>query len=155
MLVIFVRKRRKSILEIKYEVGDLIHSIKDDLIYRIIGHGYGEGTDYVYHCRLWGMEHDPYWDKYFMATEFTAYDVPEKVEVPDMVNHPPHYNNGKVECIDAMESATVNKKGIEAVCTANVIKYLWRYETKNGIEDVKKAKWYLDKLLTKLESEGE
>lgn len=64
----------------------------------------------------------------------------------DNIN-PQHYKKGKVECIDALEAATVNKKGIEAVCTANVIKYLWRYEDKNGYEDVQKAQWYLEKLL--------
>jgi hypothetical protein len=64
----------------------------------------------------------------------------------DRVN-PKHYKKGKVECIDAIEAATVGKKGIEAVCVANVIKYLWRYEDKNGIEDCQKAKWYLDKLI--------
>ena len=46
------------------------------------------------------------------------------------VNHPTHYTKGKVECIDAIESATVGKTGIDAVCVANVIKYLWRYEEK-------------------------
>nr|DAN85910.1 MAG TPA: nucelotide kinase [Caudoviricetes sp.] len=65
----------------------------------------------------------------------------------DVVNHPSHYTNGKVECIDAIESATVGKTGIEAVCVANVIKYLWRYEDKNGLEDIKKAQWYLNKLI--------
>ena len=60
--------------------------------------------------------------------------------------NPNHYKQGKVECIDALDSATVNKSGIEAVCTANVIKYLWRYEAKNGLEDVRKAQWYLRKL---------
>jgi hypothetical protein len=68
----------------------------------------------------------------------------------DPIN-PDHYKNGAVECIDALEAATVGKTGVEAVCTANVIKYLWRYEAKNGLEDVKKAKWYLDKLIEKLE----
>ena len=66
---------------------------------------------------------------------------------PDVVNHPSHYTNGKVECIDAIESATVGKTGIDAVCVANVIKYLWRYEDKNGLEDIKKAQWYLNKLI--------
>ena len=66
----------------------------------------------------------------------------------EKVNHPNHYNNGKVECIDAIESATVNKNGIEAFCVGNIIKYLWRYEDKNGIEDINKAKWYLDFLLS-------
>lgn len=65
----------------------------------------------------------------------------------DVVNHPSHYTNRKVECIDAIESATVVKTGIEAVCVANVIKYLWRYEDKNGLEDIKKAQWYLNKLI--------
>ena len=71
----------------------------------------------------------------------------ETEELPDVVNHPSHYTNGKVECIDAIESATVGKTGIEAVCVANVIKYLWRYEDKNGLEDIKKAQWYLNKLI--------
>ena len=69
----------------------------------------------------------------------------------DMVNHPVHYNQGGIECIDALKAATVSKTGIEAVCTANAIKYLWRYEEKNGIEDVKKARWYIDRLIRELE----
>ena len=70
---------------------------------------------------------------------------------PDMVNHPKHYNQGGIECIDALKAATVGKRGIEAVCVANVIKYLWRYEEKNGIEDVRKAKFYIERLLKELE----
>ena len=69
----------------------------------------------------------------------------------DMVNHPSHYTQGGIECIDALKAATVSKTGIEAVCTANAIKYLWRYEEKNGIEDVKKARWYIDRLIKELE----
>ena len=64
--------------------------------------------------------------------------------------NPNHYKQGKIECIDACESAIVNKKGIEAACVFNIVKYLWRYESKNGIEDVKKAQWYLEKLIEKL-----
>ena len=70
----------------------------------------------------------------------------------DMVNHPAHYTQGGIECIDALKAATVSKTGIEAVCTANAIKYLWRYEEKNGIEDVKKARWYIDRLIKELEN---
>ena len=70
---------------------------------------------------------------------------------PDMVAHPPHYNQGGIECIEAIKSAAVGKTGIEAVCVANVIKYLWRYETKNGLEDVRKAQWYLNRLIKELE----
>ena len=70
----------------------------------------------------------------------------------DNVNHPSHYTKGEVECIDAIESATIGKSGIEAVCVANIVKYLWRYEEKNGIEDVKKAQFYLNRLLATLEN---
>lgn len=59
---------------------------------------------------------------------------------------PAHYKQGDIECVDACEAAVVNKNGIEAAFVFNVIKYLWRYESKNGIEDVRKAKWYLNKL---------
>lgn len=69
----------------------------------------------------------------------------------DAVNHPSHYTQGGIECIDALEAATVGKRGIEAICTANVIKYLWRYERKNGVEDVRKARWYLERLIKELE----
>lgn len=70
----------------------------------------------------------------------------------DVINHPSHYTKGRIECIDAIDSATTGKSGIEAVCVANIIKYLFRYEEKNGLEDVKKAKWYLNKLISELES---
>ena len=65
----------------------------------------------------------------------------------DVVNHPSHYTAGKVECIDALESATTGLQGIEAVCTANAIKYLWRWKRKNGVQDLEKAKWYIDRLI--------
>ncbi len=64
----------------------------------------------------------------------------------DKIN-PQHYKQGVVEAIDAIESAPTNKKGIIAVCTGNIIKYIWRCEDKNGLEDLYKAKWYLDKLI--------
>ena len=71
----------------------------------------------------------------------------------DNVNHPKHYTQGGIECIDAIKAATVGKSGIEAVCVANIVKYLWRYEEKNGVEDVKKARWYLERLISELESD--
>ena len=71
------------------------------------------------------------------------------------VDHPVHYTHGDIECIDAIKAATVGKNGIEAVCTANAIKYLWRYEAKNGMEDVKKARWYIDRLIAELEAKNE
>ena len=79
-----------------------------------------------------------------------AYDHVYK-NSPDMVNHPKHYNQGGIECIDALKAATVGKRGIEAVCVANIIKYCWRYEEKNGIEDVRQAQFYIERLLKELE----
>ena len=74
-----------------------------------------------------------------------------KESTVDMVNHPSHYTQGGIECIDCIKSATVGKVGIEAFCVGNAIKYLFRYEEKNGIEDVKKARWYIDRLIKELE----
>ena len=65
----------------------------------------------------------------------------------DMVNHPPHYTRGGVECIDALASATAGLEGLDAVCTANAIKYLWRWKQKNGVEDLRNAQWYITKLI--------
>lgn len=70
----------------------------------------------------------------------------------DNVN-PSHYKQGKVECIDAIASATINKRGLDAVCTSNVFKYLWRCESKGGLEDMKKARWYLNKMIEQYEQE--
>jgi len=69
-----------------------------------------------------------------------------------LVNKPSHYNQGDIECIDAIKAATKGKLGIEAACVANVIKYLWRYEVKGTpVVDAKKARWYLNKLIDELE----
>lgn len=66
----------------------------------------------------------------------------------DLVNHPTHYNAGGIECIDAMEAAvSCQKDPASAVLTAQVIKYLWRFPLKNGVEDLQKARWYLDRLI--------
>jgi hypothetical protein len=73
--------------------------------------------------------------------------------VSDNVNHPSHYTSGAIECIDAIGAATTNLKGIQAVCAANVIKYVWRFSQKNGLEDLKKAQWYLDKLTEEVEAD--
>lgn len=67
-------------------------------------------------------------------------------ETHDNVDHPAHYNQGGVECIDALKAATVGLEGIQAFCTANAIKYLWRWKSKGGVEDLDKAIWYIQRL---------
>ena len=71
---------------------------------------------------------------------------------PDMVNHPPHYQseNG-IEVIDVIEAFTADLNGIDAVCTGNVIKYICRWKSKNGLEDLKKCRWYLERLIKHVE----
>ena len=72
----------------------------------------------------------------------------------DLVNKPPHYNNSKIECIEAIEAAT--GEGYEYYLQGNILKYLWRYRYKNKpIEDLKKAQWYLDRLVQEMERKGE
>lgn len=69
----------------------------------------------------------------------------------DMVNHPKHYTQGGVECIDAIEAATAHLNGNDAFLTGQVIKYMWRWKQKNGVEDLSKAQWYLNRLIAKQE----
>lgn len=60
------------------------------------------------------------------------------------VNHPKHYKgNTSLECIQCME-LILGKEAVYHFCLCNAFKYLWRYESKNGAEDVDKAKWYLE-----------
>ena len=63
----------------------------------------------------------------------------------DMVNNPPHYNKYGVECIEAIQSAT--GEGYEYYLQGNIIKYLWRYRYKNGVQDLEKAEWDLSRLI--------
>ena len=71
-----------------------------------------------------------------------------------MVNSPSHYASGAVECIDAIEASLTN----EAFCgylKGNVLKYLWRYETKfKSLQDLQKAEWYLKRLIAAWEEYG-
>ena len=78
--------------------------------------------------------------------------VSEKYPEHDNINHPLRYTKGDIECIDAIKAATVGKTGIEAVDVGHVIRYLWRYEEKDGLESVKKAEWYIKHLINELES---
>ena len=67
----------------------------------------------------------------------------------DAVNHPSHYiSDTGLETIDVIEAFTKDLVGMEAVCTANALKYICRWKHKNGIEDVKKAIWYLERLVS-------
>lgn len=75
-----------------------------------------------------------------------------KIEKQDMVNHPNHYiSKTGLETIDVIEAFTDALKGIEATDTGNIIKYICRWKGKNGVEDLKKAQWYLNHLIEHVE----
>lgn len=74
----------------------------------------------------------------------------ESIAPKDNVNHPSHYNQGKIECIEAME-AMLSPEEFRGFLRGSIFKYQWRVMNKNGVEDLEKAKWYLEKLLEKLE----
>ena len=69
----------------------------------------------------------------------------------DPVNHPRHYTRGGIECIDALDAAVTGCPPDEAICVANIIKYVWRYRDKTPVESLKKARWYLDRLIGKVD----
>ena len=74
-------------------------------------------------------------------------DIPE-----DMVNSPDHYTQGSIECIEAIEEVVKHLDGMEAMCTGNAIKYLWRWKHKNGTEDLKKAVWYIQRMIDEFDA---
>lgn len=66
----------------------------------------------------------------------------------DPVDHPAHYTSGPIECIDAIRAA-VGSDGFKAYLRGNIMKYLWRVGKKdNAVQDLKKARWYIDRLIT-------
>ena len=70
----------------------------------------------------------------------------------DMINHPDHYKSASgLEVIYVIEAFVAELTGIEAVCIGNIIKYVLRYKKKNGVEDLKKARFYLNKVIDMLD----
>lgn len=67
----------------------------------------------------------------------------------DPVKKPGHYTYGRYECIDIIEDILADASGPEGFLIGNVIKYLWRFQRKNGTEDLEKARWYLDRAITR------
>ena len=69
----------------------------------------------------------------------------------DVVNKPEHYRQGGLECIEAIE-ASMSREEFQGYLKGNIEKYVWRYRYKNGAQDLRKARWYLDRLISALES---
>ena len=82
----------------------------------------------------------------YMKQAAAQSDALEQAGNVDMVNNPPHYNQTGIECIHAISAAT--DKGFKYYLQGNIMKYLWRFDYKDKpLEDLQKAKWYLDKLI--------
>ena len=78
------------------------------------------------------------------------------MEPVDNVNHPQHYQSKSgLETIDVIEAFTEDLVGGEATNTGNVLKYMCRWKSKNGLEDLKKARWYLNRLIGIVEKRDE
>lgn len=71
----------------------------------------------------------------------------------DSVSHPAHYTSGGIECIDCIKAAL--GENFMGFLIGNVIKYTYRYKDKNGVEDLKKARWYLDRAIKELTENAE
>lgn len=75
--------------------------------------------------------------------------VTEQTETEhDAVSHPAHYTSGGIECIDCIKAAL--GENFMGFLIGNVIKYAYRYRNKNGLEDLKKARWYLDRAIKEI-----
>ena len=89
----------------------------------------------------------------FKLAETPEQPQPQK-PASDPVNHPSHYTAGGVECIDAIRAATTGLVGFEAYCTGTIVKYVWRWKRKNGLEDLKKAEVYLHWLIAEVSKDA-
>ena len=89
-------------------------------------------------------------DNKFQVQWLDEEDVPNEHPVfgkPDMVESPPHYNNGSIECIEAIE-AMLTKDEYIGYLRGNALKYMWRFRyKKKPFEDLRKARWYEERLL--------
>lgn len=105
------------------------------------------------------------WTEVYDARAFQGYYYASAIRISDPVmrrteregdnvNHPQHYisKNG-IETIDVIQAFTEDLSGIEATDTGNIVKYISRWKKKNGLEDLKKARWYLDHLIAHVEKE--
>lgn len=97
---------------------------------------------------IWQREKESLNDKVASAEEFRKESIIDNLPEfkHNVVNHPKHYTSGDIECIDAIK-ASMSKEAFAGFLKGNIIKYMWRYEHKNGTEDLKKAQWYQNKLI--------
>lgn len=89
------------------------------------------------------------YDKVTEICKELAQESDKTISVKDNIN-PAHYKKGKIETIEHIKDI-IGDKHMTSYCIGNVIKYVSRYENKNGVEDLKKARWYLDRAIKEME----
>jgi hypothetical protein len=117
-----------------------------------------EAPNAKYGCDLECCDRNPV-DEYVITVDEELDYINGEVEDgyinEDPVNHPNHYIQDGIETIDVIKAWTKGLDGIIATDTGNIIKYISRWNKKNGIEDLKKAQWYLNHLIKEMEERME
>src|SRR6056297_2055046 len=90
------------------------------------------------------------YDDYTLDEDFEK-AFSDALDRDDKVNSPSHYRSGNIECIEAIEEALTDEE-LRGYFKGNCLKYLWREQYKNQLEDLRKAKWYLDRLVSNVEA---
>ena len=136
----------------KFKVGDLVLIVGNTCggVHGVGTTGWiteGDGAS----CWRISPKNDPYErDNWYAEEDLKLMESPTLSDKPsDNVNHPTHYNESGIECIEAIRASLGDE--FPAYCKGNVMKYLWRYQYKNGIEDLKKAQVYLNWMVEYLE----
>ena len=100
------------------------------------------------------IESDPNTDEFICFDVIFGLDYCPHAESDDqeddMVNHPSHYTQGGIECIEAIK-ASMPPSSFQGYCKGNIMKYIWRASLKNGVEDLKKAQVYLGWMIESME----
>lgn len=103
-------------------------------------------------CALEGLDNCNFDDFSNFSTECMYYHVFENEK--EEINHPDRYAGGKYECIEVMQDI-FGKEAVLSFCKLNAFKYIWREKQKNGVQDMKKAAWYINKYIELSEESGE
>lgn len=108
---------------------------------------------------IWWSSNFDSWDNHFAPIYgepamnlgyFNYPDIDDTGDIADNVNSPSHYGQGKIEAIEYISDFLTTEE-YQGYLRGNIAKYLHRFPYKNGIEDLKKAQWYLERLIEEVE----
>lgn len=138
----------------KFNVGDKVRVIGNTKI--LHGHEVGSVGIVVpyggFYRRVEGEKVDVEADGLKQTLIAEDLELIEQAQESDNVNHPSHYGQGKIEAIDYIEDMLTTEEYI-GYLRGNIAKYLHRWRYKNGLEDLKKAEWYLNRLISEAEKQ--